>query len=106
VGGAASRVDPQATAVGVRSPGFELNTVAAWAPADPSGEAHVAWVRRAWEALYPHSTGVFSHFLSDEGAEGVRAAYGDRLGRLAALKRRWDPTNFFRLNANIPPTTS
>jgi Berberine and berberine like len=54
--------------------------------------------------LRPHSSGVFSHFLSDEGEAGVEAAYGKRLGRLRALKDRHDPTNFFRLNANVAPT--
>jgi FAD/FMN-containing dehydrogenase len=44
------------------------------------------------------------NFLSDEGAAGIDAAYGERLKRLRALKDRYDPTNFFRLNANIPPT--
>jgi hypothetical protein len=64
----------------------------------------VAWVRGAWEALRPHSTGVYANFLSDEGLEGVETAYGKRLQRLTALKDRYDPTNFFRLNANIPPS--
>ena len=47
---------------------------------------------------------MFAGFLSDEGIAGVRAAYGDRLGRLIALKDRYDPANVFRLNANIPPS--
>jgi FAD/FMN-containing dehydrogenase len=103
MGGAAGRVDPDATAVGERGDGFEVSIVAGWPPPDP-GERHLAWVRRGWADLHPHSTGVYSHFLSDEGAAGVRAAYGGRLRRLTALKDRWDPTNFFRMNANIPPS--
>jgi hypothetical protein len=56
------------------------------------------------EGMSPHSSGVYANFLSDEGAAGVEAAYGQRLKRLTALKDRYDPTNFFRLNANIPPS--
>jgi FAD/FMN-containing dehydrogenase len=104
VGGAVTRVHPDATAVGPREGGFELNIVAGWRPEDAAPERHVAWVREGWEALRPHSAGVFSHFLSDEGEAGVEAAYGKRLGRLRALKDRYDPTNFFRLNANVAPS--
>ncbi|MFN2491056.1 MAG: BBE domain-containing protein [Actinomycetota bacterium] len=104
VGGAVSRVDASETAVGERAVGFEINVVAAWRPVDPSGEQHTAWVRDGSEGLRPHSTGVFSHFLSDEGAAGIEAAYGKRLGRLTRLKDRYDRTNFFSMNANIPPS--
>jgi FAD/FMN-containing dehydrogenase len=104
MGGALSRVDPEATAVGQREEGVELNVTAAWRPDDPGGERHVAWVRAGWDALRPHSVGVYANFLSDEDAAGVEAAYGARLRRLTALKDRYDPTNFFRLNANIPPS--
>jgi FAD/FMN-containing dehydrogenase len=104
VGGAVTRVHPDATAVGPRGDGFELNIVAGWRPEDAAPERHVAWVRKGWEALRPHSAGVFSHFLSDEGEAGVEAAYGKRLGRLRALKDRHDPTNLFRMNANIAPS--
>jgi len=104
VGGAVTRVHPEAMAVGPREGGFELSIVGGWRPEDSAADRHVAWVREGWEALRPHITGVFSHFLSDEGAAGVEAAYGKRLGRLTALKDRYDPTNFFRLNANIVPS--
>jgi FAD/FMN-containing dehydrogenase len=104
MGGTAGRVDPDATAVGERGNGFELSIVAGWPPPDPDGDRHVAWVRRGWTDLRPHSAGVYAHFLSDEGASGVEDAYGERLKRLTALKDRWDPANLFRLNANIPPT--
>jgi len=106
VGGAVGRVDAEATAVGDRGVGFELNITAAWPAPDPGGESHRAWVREHWDTLRPQSTGVYANFLSDEGAEGVEAAYGGRLTRLTALKDRYDPTNFFRLNANIPPSNT
>jgi hypothetical protein len=104
VGGAVSRVDPDATAVAHRDVGFEINTTAGWMPTDPNSERHVTWVREGWEALRPHSAGVYANFLSDEGAGGLEAAYGGRLARLTALKDRYDPANIFRLNANIPPS--
>jgi len=104
VGGAVTRVDADATAVGEREVGFDLNVLAAWPPPDPNGEEHRAWVREGWAALQPHSTGVYTNFLSDEGASGVETAYGDRLSRLTALKDKYDPDNLFRMNANIPPS--
>jgi FAD/FMN-containing dehydrogenase len=104
VGGAVSRADPEATAVGVREVGFEFNITAAWPPPDPNGDRHMAWVREGWEAMRPHSVGVYANFLSDEDAAGTEAAYGARLKRLVALKDRYDPTNFFRMNANIQPS--
>ncbi len=102
MGGAVSRVDPDETAVGVREPGFELNITAAWQPGPP--DDRVAWVRRQWEALRPHSVGVYANFLSDEDAAGIADAYGSRLKRLTELKDRYDPTNFFRMNANVAPS--
>jgi FAD/FMN-containing dehydrogenase len=104
VGGAVSRVDPEATAVGKREVGFEINLPTGWPPSDPEGDRHRAWVREGWEALRPHSSGISANFISDEGADGVQAAYGDRLRRLGALKDRYDPDNVFRFNANIPPS--
>lgn len=105
IGGAVRRVDAEATAFGGREAGLELNIVAVWLPADPEGDRHRRWVREGWEMLRPHGVGVYANFLSDEGAAGVEAAYGTRLRRLTALKDRYDPTNFFRLNANIPPSS-
>lgn len=75
--------------------------MAAWSLADPSGEQHTTWVRDGSAALRPHSTGVFSHFLSDEGIAGIEAAYGKRLG-ITRLKDRYHPANFFSMQANIP----
>jgi FAD/FMN-containing dehydrogenase len=104
VGGAASRVDPATAAVRHRDVGFDLNVVAAWPPPDPRADEHVAWVREGWSQMEPYAEGIYANFISDEGIAGVEAAYGERLARLVALKDRYDPTNFFRLNANVPPS--
>jgi len=47
----------------------------------------------------------YGNYLSDEGDPVARAAYGANYDRLAALKRRYDPTNFFRMNHNIKPAS-
>ncbi|GCB52911.1 FAD-binding oxidoreductase [Streptomyces sp. NL15-2K] len=104
MGGEAGRVAPDATAVGARGTGFELNVVAAWPPPAGPADRHRAWVREQWEKLRPHSEGVYANFLSDETPAETRAAYGPRLARLTALKDRHDPENAFRLNDNIPPS--
>lgn len=104
IGGAVSRVAPEETAIPDGEDGFEIGVVAAWPGSDGDAERHTAWVREGWESLRPYASGVYANFLSDEGEEGLDAAYGERLGRLRALKDRHDPGNFFRLNANIPPS--
>ena len=104
MGGAVSRVDPAATAVGEREVGLDISIAAGWLPWDAEPERHKTWVRGGWDKLVPASAGVYANFISDEGEEGVEAAYGGRLPRLTALKDRWDPDNVFRLNANIPPS--
>jgi hypothetical protein len=104
MGGAVGRVDPDATAVGEREDGFDVNFATGWLPPDPDPERHRDWSRAAWDELAPYSCGIYANFISDEGDAGVEAAYGDRRARLGALKARWDPDNVFRLNANIRPT--
>lgn len=69
-------------------------------------ERNIRWTRQSWEALAPFmSSGVYVNELGDEGEKRVKAAYGvTTYERLVALKNKYDPTNFFRLNQNIPPT--
>jgi hypothetical protein len=63
-----------------------------------------AWVAGVAAALHQNDTGAYVNFIGDEGQERVRAAYpGSTWDRLVAIKTRYDPTNLFRLNQNIPP---
>ena len=107
IGGAASRVASEATAVGVREVGFEFRLNAVWPQEDPDAERSVAWLSDGWQRLRVYGNGrQYPTFLTDEGPAGVRAAYADGWARLVALKDRYDPTNVFRFNANIPPSAT
>jgi FAD/FMN-containing dehydrogenase len=102
-GGAAARVDEQDAAFHGRGAGYTFNIAAATESAEGFDEER-EWVRAFWAALAPHHTSVYVNFLMDEGEERIRQAYGDqKYDRLKALKRRYDPDNFFRLNQNIAP---
>jgi FAD/FMN-containing dehydrogenase len=107
LGGAVGRVADDATAFTGRSAAHDINFVASWLPDDPDPETHKTWARNAWEAMRPYSEGVYVNFIHDEPSAHVRVAYGDeKYDRLLALKGKYDPTNFFRLNQNIAPASS
>jgi len=103
MGGAVARVDDGATAFNGRQAGFTFNINGNSMTAD-GFDAERQWARDYWSALAPHHTSVYVNFLMEEGEERVRQAYGaDKYDQLKTLKRRFDPTNFFRLNQNIKP---
>jgi FAD/FMN-containing dehydrogenase len=105
LGGALNRVGAEQTAYGQRDAAHNVNINAVWLEEDPEPERHIAWAREFFSAIQPHAGAhVYVNFLGDEGADRVRQAYGERqYERLEALKRTYDPTNFFRLNQNIEP---
>jgi FAD/FMN-containing dehydrogenase len=104
MGGAVARVAPDATAVGERSAPFILNVIASTFTADGYDDA-VDWAQATHAAVTPALTGgAYVNFLSSEGDERVRAAYGSAYDRLVALKDEFDPTNMFSLNQNVKPS--
>jgi FAD/FMN-containing dehydrogenase len=105
MGGEVSRRGEDETAFGGRNAAFTYNIGASTATAEGFDEER-QWVRDFWSALEEWHTSVYVNFLSDaeEGEDRIRAAYGsDKYDRLKALKRKWDPDNFFRINQNISP---
>jgi FAD/FMN-containing dehydrogenase len=104
LGGAVSREDPEGSAFEDRRATHAMTIDGVWSEPSASGPC-IAWARDFWEAVRPYSTGrVYVNFLGEEGQDRVRAAYGAaKYERLCALKRKYDPTNFFRMNQNIVP---
>jgi hypothetical protein len=104
LGGAVARVGEDETAFNGRGAGHTFNISAVTETAAGFDEER-EWSRNFWSALEPHHTSVYVNFLMDEGEERVREAYGaKKYDRLKALKRRYDPDNFFALNQNISPS--
>jgi FAD/FMN-containing dehydrogenase len=103
MGGAVSRVADDATAFHGRHAGFTFN-INGNSETGAGFEAEREWARAYWSALAPYHTSVYVNFLMEEGEERVRQAYGSaKYDRLKALKRKYDPDNFFQLNQNIRP---
>jgi FAD/FMN-containing dehydrogenase len=103
VHGAASRVGPTETAFPHRYAFWDVPILAQWADAADS-DTNIAWARETFRRLEPLAEeGVYVNNLGTEGVERVKAAYGANYERLVAVKRVYDPTNFFRLNQNITP---
>jgi FAD/FMN-containing dehydrogenase len=104
VHGAATRVDPDATAFGLRDDQWDYDVISQWT--DPAETAHqVQWTRDFWTAVEPFASGqVYVNHLDAEEAPRLRAAYTRNFDRLVALKNKYDPTNLFHMNQNIKPT--
>jgi len=102
--GAVHRVGATETAFPHRQHSWNLIAWSVWSdPADT--EKNIRWTRNCWEAMTPFLVpGSYVNYVSDEGDAFAQAAYGPNYDRLALLKNKYDPTNFFRMNHNIKPT--
>jgi hypothetical protein len=73
---------------------------------DPANKELITnWAKNYWEAVHPYSAGgaYVNFMMGEEGESRVKASYRDNYERLAAIKGKYDPTNFFRVNQNIKP---
>jgi FAD/FMN-containing dehydrogenase len=101
--GAASRVPSDAMAFAHRRFPYAPVIVSQWLDAADS-KKNIAWARECWTALHAHAGGgVYVNDLGPDDEDRVRTGYGANYERLAALKTKYDPDNFFRLNPNIKP---
>jgi FAD/FMN-containing dehydrogenase len=102
--GAATRIEPTATAYPHREPGHNLLLISQWTdPADT--DACIAWARNTFEELAPHMADrSYTNYLPADDLGRVRQAYGANYERLVQVKRHYDPANLFHLNQNINPS--
>jgi FAD/FMN-containing dehydrogenase len=106
INGAAHRVSPTDTPWSYRD--AEWTEVIVGVDPDPANKDMVTkWARDYFDALHPYGAGgAYVNFMMDEGEDRIRATYGDNYPRLAAVKAKYDPDNFFRVNQNIKPAVA
>jgi len=103
INGAAARVASSDTAWSYRGATW-AEVIVGVDPDAANRDMIVNWARSYWNELHPYSAGgAYVNFMMDEGEERVKATYRDNYPRLAAVKARYDPGNFFRVNQNIRP---
>jgi FAD/FMN-containing dehydrogenase len=103
IGGATARPAPGSTAYAHRDTQFVMNVHGRWENQEDDKRG-IGWARDFFNASAPFASGgVYVNFLGADEGDRVRAAYGPNYERLARVKRRYDPENFFRMNQNIAP---
>ena len=101
-GGAIGRVAPDATAFSHRHVKHGMFSVVSWKLGTDS-TPHVRYIKDYWATLEPFTLGRYTNSIGDEPQKLVSDNYGISLPRLRALKKKYDPINLFRLNANVQP---
>jgi hypothetical protein len=103
LGGAAVEIAANETAFGDRSAPFIMNLLANWSDAS-ADVGNISWIRGLFNKLRPAmKPGVYVNFMSGDEQDRVPEAYRERWDHMVEVKTRYDPTNFFRLNQNVPP---
>jgi FAD/FMN-containing dehydrogenase len=100
--GAATRIDPSATAFSQRQDSWDSDIISQWLdPADD--EKNINWTRSFWKEIEPFTKGVYVNHLDGDDDPRVANAYGPNFEKLKTIKKKYDPDNFFRMNNNIKP---
>jgi len=104
ISGAAARVPADATAFAYRNGGW-VGVVTGIDPDPANLPAATSWAQHYWEEWHASSAGggYVNMMMENNGRERVRAAYRGNYDRLVQVKQRYDPTNLFHINHNIPP---
>lgn len=103
-GGAISRVPEDATAFAGRDADYCLLFGGGTDTASDMEKLSPV-IQGLGKAMVPFATGqAYINYLESDETERVPSAYGtQRYARLQAVKKKYDPTNFFRFSQNIEP---
>ena len=100
-----ARVPQEATAYPNRDSHYVLNVHTRWRDA-AEDETSIGWARDFFNASAGYASGTaYVNFMPGDEADRVEQAYGQNYARLAQIKAKYDPTNFFRVNQNIKPSS-
>ena len=99
-GGAISRVSNSETAFAHRDANYNLLSFVSWRTGE-DGEEHVNYINSHWANAAPFTSGFYVNDHFDQSQEMVNSTYRENFPRLLEIKERYDPTNLFRMNANI-----
>ena len=103
-GGAIGRVAPDATAFAHRESKHNMLSIIGWKYGE-DGSEHIKYIKSNWAYLEPHTRGFYTNDMFTETAPMINANYRGNYSRLLEVKQKYDPTNLFRLNANIRSDT-
>jgi len=102
-GGAIGRVPVNATAFAHRNSMANMFATVEW-PLTDSADEHKAFIKEYWKDFAPFTDGWYTNEVGDDSASRINKNYQGNFERLLQVKNKYDPTNLFRLNANVKPT--
>ena len=103
IGGQTARVAPEAMAYSSRDANYVMNVHGRWESAAEDERCHRLGARILRQVKAVRQRGAYINFLTEDETDRIAFAYGPTYNRLVELKKKYDPTNFFRMNQNIKP---
>lgn len=101
--GIAAEVETTATAFANRRDQWDGDIISQWLDASDD-EKNINWARKFWQEIEPLTNGVYVNHMGSDDDLRIANAYGQNFERLKAIKKKYDPDNFFRMNNNIKPS--
>lgn len=103
IDGAVHRIGRKETAWDCRNATWSM-VIAGIDPDPQQADSISKWAKSYWNEVHPYNrSGAYINFMMEEGKDRIKSSYGENFDRLVAIKKKYDPNNFFRVNQNIAP---